>query len=302
MFTGNVWIAAVRQSRKGYDPVIPTSELATLHIIEQGANLFPLYLAPDLGSGTVRENLSTAARDHLAALAEADRQSGGGGEAPTADDLFHHALAVLHAPGYRAENAGALRQDWPRVPLPATAAALRESAALGRRVAALLDPETPVPGVTTGAVDAALRAVAVPDRVGGGTLDPAAGDLAVTARWGYLGHVGQVMPGSGELVHRPFSAPEIAALGDAAGALGPGAVDVYLSEKALWRGVPDAVWAYTLGGYPVLKKWLSYRQQDVLGRPLRTDEALAFQAIARRIAALLLLDPDLDAAYASART
>ena len=300
VFKGNVWLSAGQRERMGYLEPQCTGRLADHHIVESNCGMFPLYLAPDLGSGAVRENLSTAARDHLAALAEAERQSGGGGEA-SADDLFHHALAVLHAPGYRAENAGALRQDWPRVPLPATAAALRQSAALGRRVAALLDPETPVPGVTAGAIDAALRAVAVPDRVGGGTLDPAAGDLAVTARWGYLGHVGQVMPGSGELVHRPFSPSEASALGDAAGALGPGAVDVYLSEKALWRGVPDAAWAYTLGGYPVLKKWLSYRQQDVLGRPLRTDEALAFQAIARRIAALLLLDPDLDAAYASAK-
>ena len=184
------------------------------------------------------------------------------------------------------------------MPLPSSAEALRASAALGRRVAALLDPESPLPDEASAA---ALRTVAVPDRVGGGTLDPAAGDLAVTARWGYLGHVGQVMPGSGELQHRPFSEAERRALGDAADVLGPGAVDVYLSEKALWRGVPDAVWAYTLGGYPVLKKWLSYRQRDVLGRALTADEARDFQSVARRIAALLLLDPDLDSAYVAAR-
>src|SRR5207244_3828950 len=70
--------------------------------------------------------------------------------AGTAEELFYHTLAVLHAPIYRTENAGALRQDWPRVPLPGTAELLRASAALGRQVAALLDPERPVPGVTSG--------------------------------------------------------------------------------------------------------------------------------------------------------
>jgi predicted helicase len=37
-----------------------------------------------------------------------------------AEALFHHAVAAMHSPAYREENAGALRQDWPRVPLPAT--------------------------------------------------------------------------------------------------------------------------------------------------------------------------------------
>ena len=30
-----------------------------------------------------------------------------------ADSLFIHAVTILHAPAYRVENAGALRQDWP---------------------------------------------------------------------------------------------------------------------------------------------------------------------------------------------
>ena len=34
------------------------------------------------------------------------------------EDLFHHVLAVLHDPAYRQTNAGALRMEWPRIPLP----------------------------------------------------------------------------------------------------------------------------------------------------------------------------------------
>jgi hypothetical protein len=76
-----------------------------------------------------------------------------------------------------------------------------------------------------------------------------------------------------------------------------GGVDIYLNDVAYWRHVPEAVWDYTLGGYPVLKKWLSYRERDVLGRDLRPDEARAFTEIARRIAALVGLREALDASY-----
>ena len=53
--------------------------------------------------------------------------------------LFYHAIAILHSPAYRTENQGALRQDWPRIPLPAHVAALKASAQLGKEIAALLD-------------------------------------------------------------------------------------------------------------------------------------------------------------------
>jgi hypothetical protein len=61
--------------------------------------------------------------------------------------------------------------------------------------------------------------------------------------------------------------------------------------------VPTKVWEYTIGGYQVMKKWLSYREQPLLGRPLTPDEAREVTQMARRIAALLLLTPALDANY-----
>jgi hypothetical protein len=65
--------------------------------------------------------------------------------------------------------------------------------------------------------------------------------------------------------------------------------------------VPRRVWDYTLGGYQVLKKWLSYREQALLGRPLTVDEVGYVTQVARRIAALVLLGPDLDANYRRAK-
>lgn len=59
------------------------------------------------------------------------------------------------------------------------------------------------------------------------------------------------------------------------------------------------VWEYTLGGYQVLKKWLSYREQPLLGRPLRPEEARYFAQVARRIAATLLMGPAVDRSYAA---
>jgi hypothetical protein len=46
-----------------------------------------------------------------------------------------------------------------------------------------------------------------------------------------------------------------------------------------------------------MKKWLSYRERDLLGRSLSLDEARYVMEMARRIAAIVLLEPALDANY-----
>jgi hypothetical protein len=61
------------------------------------------------------------------------------------------------------------------------------------------------------------------------------------------------------------------------------------------------VWDYTLGGYQVIKKWLSYREMTLLGRGLRLEEVEYVTSMIRRIAALLLLQPALDANYAAVK-
>ena len=70
-----------------------------------------------------------------------------------------------------------------------------------------------------------------------------------------------------------------------------------MNSVALWRCIPTHVWAYTIGGYQVMKKWLSYRERPLLGRDLTVTEARYVTEMARRIAAILLLDPALDANY-----
>ncbi len=114
-------------------------------------------------------------------------------------------------------------------------------------------------------------------------------DFALTAGWGHLGTGDAVMPGTGRAVERPYTAAEREAVGDAAEVLGEATVDVCLNCNARWSNVPAAVWNYKLGGYQVLKKWLSYREHKVLGRNLRSEEVRHFTNTARRIAAILVL-------------
>jgi hypothetical protein len=137
-------------------------------------------------------------------------------------------------------------------------------------------------------------------RVGGESLNPAAGELDVTARWGVAGKGGVCMPSTGRLTPRDYTPDELAALAQGAAArecLGEKTFDVFLNDVAFWRNVPEKVWAYTLGGYQVMKKWLSYREKALLGRGLKIEEANEVRDMARRIAALLLLRPALDANY-----
>ena len=114
-------------------------------------------------------------------------------------------------------------------------------------------------------------------------------DFAVTAGWGHYGSGEAVMPARGRAVERAYTEEERDALGDALPVLGEKAFDVYLNERALWRCVPAAVWNYKLGGYQVLKKWLSYRESDILKRPLKPEEVQHFTDTSRRIAGILML-------------
>ena len=47
----------------------------------------------------------------------------------------------------------------------------------------------------------------------------------------------------------------------------------------------------------MIKKWLSYREKELLGRSITKDEARHVTDMARRIAALILMGPALDANY-----
>jgi hypothetical protein len=316
VFAGNAFLAtrpAGVASPEGV-PFLYTRLLSEMDSIRGHSYHFPIQLRAAatgknggrdlLSVGKPRANLSKAARAYLATLGIRDPDA----DAETAGLIWMHALAIGYSPAYLAENADGIRRDWPRIPLPHSREALDASAELGRRMAALLDTESDVRGVTAGRIEPLFRTIGTLCRVGGGSLNPDAGDLAVTAGWGHAGKGGVTMPAKGRIVERPYDEAERAAIAEAAQAgglpldqalavLGTNTGDVYLSSIAYWKNVPANVWEYYIGGYQVVKKWLSYREQELLGRPLRAEEAREVMNMARRLAAILLMQPALDENY-----
>ncbi|HAE58724.1 MAG TPA: DNA methyltransferase, partial [Anaerolineae bacterium] len=268
----------------------------------------------------VRANLSDAARAYLASLSITDPDNGQLENGLHAYEIIWlHALAIGYAPAYLNENKDGIQNDWPRIPLPASRAALVESAVLGKIISGLLDTENQLdmslravnalltakqsaegqgspsngsppgdgrllranalahrPDVLTGMT---LPSIAVLRRSDNAQINPQAGDLAVEAGWGSFGKENVVMPGKGTIVTRGES------------------LDVYLNENVYWENIPVQVWEYTIGGYQVIKKWLSYREKKILGRDISVEEAREVTGMARRIAALLALEAQLDENY-----
>ena len=79
---------------------------------------------------------------------------------------------------------------------------------------------------------------------------------------------------------------------------GDGTGDIHLNDRIFLAHVPEAVWKYRMGGYPILKKWLGYRDSRRRnGGGLTLDELVHFRTVIQRIAALLTLRTALDVAY-----
>jgi len=278
-------------------PVTVFSGIADQHALHKDAYLFPLELtAPGdslLAEDSGGPNLSATARAYMNARAM---------KTETAPRVWEHVVAIAYSPAYQTENADAIRSDWPRIPLPADAQALAKSAALGERVTFLLDV-SPLRSDTVSFAGFACGALSST----AGTLDPKH-DLGVKAQWGIAGKGRITMPSTGKLEERPYTDDERKAITEHAATLGmtgeqaidllgETCFDVYLNDKAYWRCVPSAVWRYTIGGYQVIKKWLSYRERALLGRDLKPEEARYVTEMVGRIAALVLMQPELDANY-----
>ena len=287
VFEGNLWLVTQQKPRREWSPPQVIAHIGCLDLVDRSATCIPIWLH-DYGIGndgghTRRANLSVTVQRYLDRLGTVE------------EDLFHHVLAVLHSPAYHEDNAGALRMEWPRIPLPGwpdgeaegSAERLALSATRGRELAALLNPDTPVPGVTQAPLRPEVAAIAVPATVGGHNM--AGDDFAVTAGWGHYGVGDAVMPGQGRAVERAYTPQERETLGDTLPPLGEMTFDIYLNVNAFWRNVPASVWRYRLGGYQVLKKWLSYRGRSILDRSLHPREVQHFTDTVRRITAMLLL-------------
>jgi hypothetical protein len=154
------------------------------------SSFFPTEIieaSPILGVLQIRANVSGAAEAYINSIEAPERS------------LFFHALAIMHTPQYRKENAGALLGDWLRIPLPATKELLSHSTTLGRRLAELLDPESeteiPAPWRFFGKLN-------LPQHI------DLTESLKLTAGWGSRGQGSTVMPGRGISQSRPWTEAE----------------------------------------------------------------------------------------------
>ena len=210
--------------------------------------------------------------------------------------VWLHSVAIAYSSEYLSENSDGIRQDFPRIPLPVKRYDLLASAALGSQIASLLNTRKGVNGVTSGKIPEILRTIGVAAHLEGGQFEDE--DFLLTAGWGHTSQSGVTMPGKGKSELRVYSEIETAAIDEEDKMrLGVRTYNIYLNEVAYWRNVPEKVWNYYIGGYQVIKKWLSYREYDLLKRPLTLDEVTEITNMIRRISAILPLEPQLNKNY-----
>jgi hypothetical protein len=294
-------------------PAFITRALPDYHLLRPNVVAMPVHLngtgaAPtDLlsagNAGRTRANLSAAVRVYLGNLQLPNPDE----DTATAELVWLHAVAICYSPAYLSENEDGVKRDFPRIPLPPDATLLRNSARLGERLADLLDPDSEVTGITRGTILPGLRTIGALMRV---SRERGPIDLRVTVGWGYAGRDGVIMPGGGRIEEQaawPQSGESetsirsaLSSVSDPFVRLGP-PISVFLNGDTFWGFVPRSVWEYRIGGYQVIKKWLSYRQLDLLGRPLTVEESRHVTNMIRRLTLIVLLTEELDANYRACR-
>lgn len=288
----NEWLITVPEPRKVSEtwPVYST-ELVNLHVHERGSVVFPRETRGDDLLSDRDANIQEAAwrilSDHFGLPGERRDDAA----RAFVGKLFRVACAILHAPSYQAEHKSALSADWAHLPVPKDGLLLDRLAAAGEQVTFLLDAGGAANEVIRSVLgDDRVRALGALKRTDGKQVRPEDLKIDVTY-WG---------GGKGRWKPRLFLSEELPAP-EFETAWGERTGDLYLNDTAYFANVPELVWAYQLGGYPILKKWLGYRQADRRdGKPLTDDERRWFREVIQRIPALLALRPRLDGLYQEA--
>jgi hypothetical protein len=290
----NEFLLTVPEPRKDSEtrPIFAAT-LANLHVHERGSVVFPRETR---GEGLLADrdaNLPEPTwrvlRDHFGLKGERRDKAA----RALVGTLFRVVFAILHAPSYQAEHKSALSADWAHLPIPKDIKLFDRLVTTGEQVIRLLDADRDAADVIKAIVGIdRVRAIGPLKRTDAKQVRP--DDLKITVTyWG---------GGKGRWKPRPFVVEELPAIeyGDA---WGERTGDLFLNDGTYFANVPELVWNYQLGGYPVLKKWLGYRQADRNdGKPLTDDERRWFRQIIQRITALLALGPSLDALYQDAAT
>ncbi len=229
---------------------------------------------------------------------------------PAEEILWYYMLAVLFTPSYILENADALRRDWPRIPIPfwkrphkqgTTRSSMEFFVSQGRRIAELLSMKRLESGEWP-----VLGGVAMLADDAGWPITH--GEWPLSKTWSVKSKINAVRPGKGETRTRHYTPKEEDELATALRnyridwrtvreAFGSKTVDVLLCDDIWWKNIPEAVWEFEIGGYKVLRKWLSYRGANVFGREMSVEDSVVFSDIAKRLTILVLMGLALDYAW-----
>ena len=200
-----------------------------------------------------------------------------------ARELTRLCLVVCHSPLYQSEHKESLAQDWVRIPVPKSRNLFEEIVKAGDLLAVLPNPVANVTRALKEVLGDDAKDLAVPGTLSGGHV----GQTDLLVEFSFFGAAqGGWRPRAvapGEPMHAEW---------------GTTTGDLNINSTAFFRHVPEHVWKYELGGYPVIKKWLGYRDRG--RRPgvlLSIQEVSHLRGMVQRLAAVLRLQPTLDNLY-----
>jgi hypothetical protein len=286
---GNEFLVTVPQPRRPSEtlPLLATC-LVDLHVHDRGSVCFPCVSQQGQLAKIGGANLSISAWRRLS---EAWRFRGdveGEDARRLVSKLFRTTIAILHSSGYVADHRESLAQDWAHIPIPKSRDTFEQLAELGNIVSQLLDPLSDCDALIAAIIGGARRRVlgAITGRGAGPVKEE---DLSVEIA--YHGAA------PGRWVERAFrdDEPSLPEWGSITG-------DLFINDKVYFSNIPTILWRFEIGGYPILKKWLGYRQVSQGHTHLSLAEVKRFRSNVHRLGALVAVRPKLDALYQDAAT
>lgn len=187
------------------------------------------------------------------------------------EEIFRYVYAILFSPTYRLRYVDFLKRDFPQVPIPVHGALLSQLGRLGAELIALHLAEASVQQTLSACYDKAAKA------------------------WRYEVSKGQHLP-----VTLSFSGPEKPVVGKVGwsdntvwiDAVKPkrGEADTRVTGTIGFRGVPEDVWNFHIGGYKVCEKWLKDRND----RTLTADDIAHYHRIVIALHETIRLMKEID--------
>jgi predicted helicase len=258
----NITLLATRMTKDQWDVWVARTVSSHKAMSAYDTNsVFPLFLVED--SESRQRSIATGHRINFSppflralAVSLGVPQKGAHGlpQDLAPEDIFQYAYAVFHSPDYRSRYAEFLKIDFPRLPLTSSLELFRALARLGGELVALHLVEAPVQQALSARYDQPAKA------------------------WRY-----DVTPSHRLPVALTFTGPAAPVVDKVGWSDDTAWLDAAATKKGQpatpgtigFRGVPEAVWNFHIGGYQVCHKWLKDRK----GRTLSADDLIHYHSI-----------------------